>query len=91
MSPSTPPVFVTGTHSKKPAKNLVIIIVWMSFAVAVPKEKTAARKYGIKTAGLRPKISVNGAQNKGANPNPQCRTLNLRSKISVPTWNYSGI
>ena len=30
----------------------------MSFAVAVPKEKQAAMKYGIKTAGLLPYLMI---------------------------------
>lgn len=54
MSPRTPPVLVTGADPNKPAKNLVMRMVWMSFAVAVPNEKHAAIKYGIKTAGFLP-------------------------------------
>jgi hypothetical protein len=42
----TPPVFVTGALPNKPVKNRVIRTVWISFAVAVPKEKMAAIKYG---------------------------------------------
>src|SRR3954463_7002370 len=70
ISPKTPPVFVTGAEPKKPVKNRVIIIVCKSFAVAVPNEKTAARKYGASTAGLRPNTSDRGAQIKGPNPSP---------------------
>jgi hypothetical protein len=54
ISPKTPPVFVTGAEPNIPAKNLVIKIVWISLAVAVPKEKHAAIKYGAKTAGFLP-------------------------------------
>ena len=48
------PVFVTGADANTPAKNLVMRIVWMSFAAAVPKEKQTATKYGAKTAGFLP-------------------------------------
>jgi len=58
ISPSTPPVFVTGAEPNNPAKNLVIRMVEMSFAVAVPKEKQAAMKYGTKTAGLLPYLTI---------------------------------
>jgi hypothetical protein len=44
ISPRTPPVFVTGALPNNPAKNLVIRMVWISFAVAVPNEKQAAMK-----------------------------------------------
>jgi hypothetical protein len=54
ISLRTPPVLVTGAEPKKPVKNLVIIIVCTSFAVAVANEKIAARKYGGRTAVLRP-------------------------------------
>jgi hypothetical protein len=54
ISLRTPPVFVTGAEPKKPVKNRVSITVCKSFAVAVPKEKIAAMKYGVRTAGLRP-------------------------------------
>lgn len=57
MSPRTPPVFVTGAEPNNPAKNLVMRIVWISFAVAVPKEKQAAIKYGMITAGFLPYLS----------------------------------
>jgi hypothetical protein len=45
---------VTGADPNKPAKNLVMRIVCMSFAVAVPKEKQPAMKYGMRTAGFLP-------------------------------------
>jgi hypothetical protein len=54
ISLRTPPVLVTGAEPKKPVKNRVIMMVCTSFAVAVAKEKTAARKYGGNTADLRP-------------------------------------
>jgi hypothetical protein len=47
-------VFVIGADPKNPAKNRVIITVWMSLETAVAKEKTAAKKYGIRTANFRP-------------------------------------
>jgi len=58
MSPRTPPVFVTGADPNSPAKNLVIRIVWISLAVAVPNEKHAAMKYGTRTAGLLPYLII---------------------------------
>jgi hypothetical protein len=44
MSAITPPVITTGALPKRPEKNRVMRMVWMSLAVAVPKEKTAAMK-----------------------------------------------
>lgn len=63
-------MLVTGAEPKNPVKNLVIIIVCTSLAVAVAKEKMAARKYGGKTAVLRPYSSDRGAQISGPNPRP---------------------
>jgi hypothetical protein len=64
---------VTGADPKSPAKNLVIKIVCMSFAVAVPNEKHAARKYGAKTAGFLPYLN-----NKLASTNRRDRYLKLK-------------
>jgi hypothetical protein len=44
ISPSTPPVLVTGAEPKNPVKKRVIIMVWISLAVAVPNENIAAIK-----------------------------------------------
>ena len=62
----------------------------MSFAVAVPNEKTAARKYGIRTAGLRPNISEIGALTDDQSqpqfltmPAPEWGTLVRYPKINI--------
>jgi hypothetical protein len=44
MSTMEPPVMEMGELPKTPAKNLVIRIVWISLAVAVPKAKAALMK-----------------------------------------------
>ena len=54
ISLRAPPVFETGAEPKKPVKNLVIRIVWISFAAPVPNEKTAAAKHGPRTVHFRP-------------------------------------
>ncbi len=73
ISPKTPPVLVTGADPNKPAKNLVIRIVWISFAVAHPKEKQAAMKYGTNTAGFLPYL------------NSQIRTILVGSARRLPS------
>lgn len=46
ISASTPPVLLTGALPNKPVKNLVMRMVWISFAVAVPNAKIPPMKYG---------------------------------------------
>ncbi|KAL8744412.1 MAG: hypothetical protein Q9190_003344 [Brigantiaea leucoxantha] len=75
ISPNTPPLFVKGAEPKKPAKNLVMMTVWMSLAVAVPKENTAERKYGSSVADFRPNHSEQGAQSSGPTPSPTSRRM----------------
>ena len=57
-----------GAEAKNAAKNLVIMIVWISFAVAVPKVKTAPMKNEGRAASLRPYTSLIGAQRRGPRP-----------------------
>jgi hypothetical protein len=46
MSTMEPPVMDMGELPNAPAKKRVMRMVWMSFAVAVPKANAALMKYG---------------------------------------------
>lgn len=89
MSLRTPPVLVTGAEPKKPVKNRVSMMVCRSLAVAVPKDMTAAMKYGARTAGLRPKTSDKGAQTSGPRPSPNSSNDVPRVDTSNETPNSS--
>ena len=67
-SARTPPVLTRAPDAKNAAKNLVIMIVWISFAVAVPRVKQAPIKKGGITAALRPYNSLRGAHRSGPIP-----------------------
>lgn len=56
-----------GAEPKKPLKNRVSKTVWMSFAVAVPKDMTVAMRNGTNTGHFLPYTSESGAHRRGPN------------------------
>lgn len=78
MSAITPPAFVSGDDPKAPAKNRMMMSVWIFFDPAAPALKAVRTAYVPKKRTCRPYSSDIGAHSNGPIANP-------RTKSDIPS------